>query len=83
MAHIYGTEGRISIERVHCPEKLTVTRSGSGEVQVPEPYPRIGLGVEAPSAPQIPLIAVEEPFKETGARISRAEAYFLTVKMVT
>ena len=34
LAHIYGTRGRITMERMHCPEKLTISRSGDAEVQV-------------------------------------------------
>ena len=38
LAHIYGTRGHITMERVHCPEKLTITRSGdAGQVLVPPP----------------------------------------------
>ena len=29
VAHIYGSKGHIAVERVNCPERLTLTRSGS------------------------------------------------------
>ena len=29
VAHIYGTKGHITVERVNCPERLTLTKHGS------------------------------------------------------
>ena len=29
VAHIYGTKGRIAVERVNCPERVTLTTHGS------------------------------------------------------
>lgn len=37
VAHIYGTKGSITVERVNCPERITVATHGSA--------PKVGCGV--------------------------------------